>query len=212
MRRVVLPAIMFFQIVNLCVAVVAGCQAVISTGFHDLFKLPFTVISPILGESRLKEPAAAATAVIVRPVRIHINKVFFTHHRFHYKSHVFRHRIAETLSYQLAGILYRELYLQVLIPVGIHFQLSLPNPLGIVLNDTFALEIVLNVESLQSDPDRKKLMPSFRIEPDLAFEIIHCFGLDPNDFLPVFQVRTEKTVVFSCPALGAICPVGPHKV
>jgi len=111
MRRVVVPFIMFFQIVNLCVAVVARRQAVISPGFHDLLKLSFAVIPPGFGQPGLQETAAAAATVIVRPVGVHINKVFFTHHRFDNIPHVFRHRIAEALSYQLAWILYRELYL-----------------------------------------------------------------------------------------------------
>ena len=111
MRSVVVPVIMFFQIVNLCVAVVARRQAVISPGFHDLVKFSFAVISPGIGKSGLQETAAAAATVIVRPVGVHINKVFFTDHRFDNIPHVFRHRIAEALSYQLAWILYRELYL-----------------------------------------------------------------------------------------------------
>ena len=111
MRRMVVPVIMFFQIVNLCVAVVAGRQAVISPGFHDLLKLSFAVIPASFGKSGLQETAAAAATVIVRPVGVHINKIFFTHHRFDNIPHVFRHRIAEALSYQLAWILYRELYL-----------------------------------------------------------------------------------------------------
>ena len=65
MRRVVVPVIMFFQIVNLCVAVVAWRQTVISPGFHDLFKLAFPVIAPGLGKSGLQETAAAAATVIV---------------------------------------------------------------------------------------------------------------------------------------------------
>jgi hypothetical protein len=146
MRRMVVPAIMFFQIVNLRVAVMAWCQAVISPGFYDLFKLTFAVISPGLGKSGLQKSTTAAATVIVRSVGIHINKILFTYHRFYNKSHVFRHRITEALSYQLAWILYRKLYLQVLVPVGIYFQLSFPNPLSVILNDTFALKVVLNVE------------------------------------------------------------------
>ena len=182
-------------------AVVARCQAVISPGFLDLVKLTFAIISPRFGKSGLQKTTATAATVIIRPVGIHINKIFFTHHRFHNKAHVFRYRIAEALAYQLAWILYCELYLQILVPVGIYFQLSFPNPLGIVLYDTFALKIVLNFESLQSDPDCKKFVPSFCIEPDLAFEIIHCLRLDPDDFLPVLQIRTEETVVFRSPSL-----------
>ena len=94
MRRVVVPVIMFFQIVNLCVAVVAWRQTIISPGFHDLFKLAFAVIPPGFWKSGLQETAAAAATVIVLPVGIHINKVFFTHHRFYNIPHVFRHRIA----------------------------------------------------------------------------------------------------------------------
>jgi len=200
MRCVVVPVIMFFQIVNLCVAVVAWCKTVIGPGFHDLFKLTFAVISPGLGKSGLKESAAAAAAIIVRSVGVHFHKVLLTHNRFYNIPHIFRHRITEALAYQLAWILYRKLYLQVLVPVGIHFQLSFTNPLSIVLNDAFALKVMLNVESLQSDPDSKKFVPSFRIEPDLAFEVINRFGLDPNNFFPVLQIRTEETVVFRCPA------------
>ena len=182
-------------------AVVARRQAVISPGFLDLIKFSFAVISPGFGKTGLQKTTATAATVIVRSVGIHINKIFFTHHRFHNKAHIFRHRIAEALAYQLAWILYCELYLQILVPVGIYFQLSFSNPLGIVLNDTFALKVVLNFESLQSDPDCKKFVPSFCIEPNLAFKIIHCFGLDPNDFLPVLQIRTKETVVFRSPSL-----------
>lgn len=193
-------------------AVVARCQTVISSGFHDLFKFTLAVITPGLGKSGLQESATAAATVIVRPVGIHINKIFLAHHRFYNIPHVFCHRITEALSNQLAWILYRKLYLQILVPVGIHLQFSFPNPLGIILNDAFALKVMFNIESLQSDPDCKKFVSSLCIEPDLAFEVIHCFGLDPNNFLPIFQICTEETVVFRSPTLGAICPIGTHKV
>jgi len=70
---------------------------------------------------------------------------------------------------------------------------------------------MLDVESFQSDPDCKKFMPSLCIEPDLAFQIIHRFGLDPNNFFPILQVRTEQAVVFRGPALGSVSQSAPTR-
>jgi hypothetical protein len=69
----------------------------------------------------------------------------------------------------LAGVLYREFDFQVLVPVGIDFQLSFPDPLGIKLDDTLYFKVVLNLEFFQSGPDCEKFVPSLGIEPDLGF-------------------------------------------
>jgi len=86
---------------------------------------------------------------------VHVDKVFFTHNRFYRISQIFGHRISKALSHQLAGILHREFDFQIFVPIGIDLQLSFPDPLGIKLNDTLNLEVVLNLEFFQSDPDCK---------------------------------------------------------
>jgi hypothetical protein len=212
MRRMIDPAVMLFKIVDLGMAVMARCQAVIGSGLHDLIKLSLAVISPGLGKPGLKVTAAAAAAVVVGSVGLHVHKILFTHHRFDDIPHVFRHRIAEAFSNQLTRVLNREFDLEPLVPVGVHFQLSFADPLGIVLNDALALEVMIDVESLQSDPNRKKFMPSLGIEPDLALEIIHGLGLDTDDVFPVFQIRAEQAVVFRSPSLGTVCPVGTDQM
>ena len=98
-------------------AVVAWCQTVIRPGFHNLVKLTFAVISPGFGKSGLQESTATPTTVIVGPIGVHINKIFFTHNRLHNIPHVFSNWITETFPYQLAWILYRKLYFQILVPV-----------------------------------------------------------------------------------------------
>jgi hypothetical protein len=100
---------------------------------------------------------------------MHFNKIFFSHNRLHRVPQIFGHRIPIGLAHQLAGVLYREFDFQVLVPIGIDFQLSFPDPLGIKLDDTLYFKVVLNLEFFQSEPDCEKLVPSLGIEPDLGF-------------------------------------------
>ena len=212
MGGMVFSTIMFMQIMNLCVAVMARRNTVIRSCHHDLIKFSFAVIASGFGKSGLKESSASATAVVVRLVGSHLYKIFRAYNCFNNIPKVLCHRVSQTLANQLAGVLYSKFYFQIFIPVGINFQFSFPDPLGIILNNALALKIVLNVEFFQSDPDRKKFVPSFRVEPDLALEIIHCFGLDLYNMLPTLVIRQKHAVVFRCPSLGAVSPVGSHQV
>jgi hypothetical protein len=212
MSRLVFPAIMFMQIVNLCVAVMAGRNTVIRFCSHYLLIFAFAVFASGFGKSRLKEPSAAATAVVVRLVGRHLYKIFLAHNCFNNIAKFVCHRVAQTLANQLAWVLYSKFYFQIFVPVGINFQFSFPDPLGIILDNALALKIVLNVEFFQSDPDCKKFVPSFRVEPDLGLEIIHCFGLDLYNMLPTLVIRQKHAVVFRCPSLGAVSPIGSHQV
>jgi hypothetical protein len=208
----VFPAIMFMQIMNLCVAVMAGRNTVICSRSHYLLKFAFAVIASGFGKSRLQEPSSAATAVVVRLVGSHFYKIFLSHNCFNNIPEVLCHRITQTLANQLAWVLYSKFYSQIFVPVGINFQFPFPDPLGIILNNALALKIVLDVEFFQPDPDCKKFVSSFRIEPDLAFEIFHCLGLNPYNMLPTFVICQEHAVVFRSPSLGAVSPVGSHQV
>ena len=193
-------------------AVVTGCNAVIGFCRQNLVGFKLAISTPRVRISRLEKAAAAATAIIVGLIGMHFDEIFFAHHRFHGISQIFGHRISKGLSHQLAGVLNREFDFQVLVPVGIDLQLSFSDPLGIILNDTFDLKVVLDVEFFQSEPDCKQLVPSLGIEPDLGFEIIYGFGLDSNNFLPVFIVRQKQAVVFRRPSFGSGCPVGARQV
>ena len=53
-----------------------------------------------------------------------------------------------------------------------------------MLNNTLDLEIIRDVKFLQSGPDCKEFVASFRVEPDLAFQILHGLGFHLHDVLP----------------------------
>ena len=127
----IFPTVMFFEIMNLGMAVVTGGNTIIGPGLIDLFEFYATVISTGVRKSGLKESTAAATAKIVGSIGSHIDEVLFTYHRFGYKPQIFGNGITEGLSDQLTGILHGKLDLKVFVPVGINLEPALPNPSGI---------------------------------------------------------------------------------
>ena len=143
------------QIVNLGMAVMTGRNAVIRLCCQNLFRLEFSVAASGFRIPGLEEPATAATAIVVRPVGMHVDEIFFAHNRLHRIPQIFGHRIPKSLAYQLAGVLYGKFDFKILVPVGIDLQLSFPDPLGIILNDALDLKLVLDVEFFQSGPDCK---------------------------------------------------------
>ncbi len=143
------------QIVNLGVAIVTGRYTVVRLCCQNLVRLEFPVGTTGVRISGLEKPAAAAAAIVVRPVGMHVDEIFFAHNRLHRIPQIFGHRIPKGLAYQLAGILHRECNFKILVPVGIDLQLSFPNPLGIILNDALDFKIVLDFEFFQSGPDCK---------------------------------------------------------
>ncbi len=101
----------------------------------------------------MQETTAPAAAEVVGPVGVHVDEILLAHHGFDHKAHIFGNGITQGFTYQLTGILKRELDLQIFVPVGIDLEFTLPNPLGIILNDASGLKIMLNVEFVQPDPD-----------------------------------------------------------
>jgi hypothetical protein len=77
---------MLGQIMNLRMAVMTWRYAVRSTCLLDLLILQFPVCTPCFRQTRLEKASSAPAAVIVRPVRSHIDKVLFTDNRFYNKS------------------------------------------------------------------------------------------------------------------------------
>jgi hypothetical protein len=153
MKRVISTAVMFFQVVYLGVAVVTGSNAVIGSGSPDLFVFDSAVCPAGFGKPGLQETTATPTAVVVRPVGGHIDKILFTDAGFGHIAQVFGDGIAEGLAHQLTGILYGEFDFPVLVPIRAGFQFAFAYPAGVILDDALDLEIVRDLELVQSDPD-----------------------------------------------------------
>jgi len=146
-------AVVLAELMDLGVAVVAAGNAVSRPGFLDLVVLEPAELQALLLEAGLEKSAPAAAAVVVGPVGLHIDKVFFAHNGFNHESQIFRNRIAVALAYDLAGILNRKFDLQVLVPVGIDLQPALADPFGIVFINVLDDKVVLDVELFQSCQD-----------------------------------------------------------
>jgi hypothetical protein len=152
----VIPAIkVVVQIMDLGMAVVTGCDAIRCSCGLDLIEFYFTIGVTRLRISRLEVSAAPSTAIVVGPVGGHINKVLFTDNGLDHESQVFGHRISKGFSHQLAGILHCKFDLEVLVPIGIDFELSIPDPPGVKPDDALYLEVVGDIEFFQSGPDCK---------------------------------------------------------
>ena len=104
-------------------------------------------------EARLQESAAAAAAVVVGTVGLHVDEVFFANNSLDHVAQVIGNGVAETLANDLAGVLHRKLDFQVFVPVGVDFQFPFADPLGIVFINIFYLEVVFEVKFFQSGPD-----------------------------------------------------------
>jgi hypothetical protein len=144
---------MFAQFVDLCMTVMASGNAVIRARRLDLFILDFTVLQALFLEPGLQESAAAAAAVVVGAVGLHVDKVLFAHHGFDDEPQVFGNGVSKAFANDLAGILNRELDFQILVPVGIDLEFAFADPLGIILIDIFYFKFVFQVEFFQSGPD-----------------------------------------------------------
>ena len=153
MHDAVIAFVVFAEFVNLCMAVVASGDAVIRTGCLDLIVFESAEFQAVFLESGLQKPAAAAAAIIVGSIGDHVDKIFFTHNRFHDETEIFRDGIAIAFTDNLAGVLDRELDFQILVPVGTDFEFSFPDPFGIVFVDVFYFEFVFDIEFFQSGPD-----------------------------------------------------------
>ena len=109
----------FTHVMDLCMAIVTWCNAVICFCRQNLVGFELAIGTTRLSISRLEKPTAAAAAVIVGLVGIHLDEIFFSDHRFHRVPQIFGHRIPKGFAYQLAGVLNRKFDFQILVPVGI---------------------------------------------------------------------------------------------
>jgi hypothetical protein len=108
MNGMITAFIVFTEIVDLSMAVVARRDAVVRLGVGDLIEFQFSVLMPSFCIAGLEVPSPAATAVVIRSVRVHFDKIFFSDHRFDNKTKILGNGIPKCFSHQLAGVLNRE--------------------------------------------------------------------------------------------------------
>ena len=149
----VITAIMLTQFMNLGMAVMTSGNAVIGACCFNLIIFQLSIYQTLFLESGLQKSATAATAVVIGSVGLHINKIFFTHHRLDHKTKIICDRIAIAFSNNLTRILNGEFDLQILVPVGIYLQFAFTYPFGIIFINVFNFEVVFDVEFFQSGPD-----------------------------------------------------------
>ena len=149
----IITAIMLTELVNLGMAVVAAGDTVIRSGILNLLILQPAELQTLFFHTGLEKTAAAAATIIVGSVGHHINEIFFADNRFDHKSQVLGNGIAKGLADDLTGILHGKFNFQVLVPVRIDLEPTLPDPFGVVFINILDDKIVLDVKFFQSCQD-----------------------------------------------------------
>jgi len=73
----VIPAVMLAQFMDLCVAVVTAGNTVVRARGLYLLIFQLSVFETLILESRLEETTATAATIVVRPVGLHVDEIFF---------------------------------------------------------------------------------------------------------------------------------------
>lgn len=153
MNHAVIAAIMVAEFMDLGMTVVAASDAVGCASGLDLIVFDFSVSQAFILESRLKESAAAAAAIVVGAVGLHVDEVFFTYNGLHHKSQVVGNGVTIAFPYNLAGVLNRKFNFQVFVPVRINLEFAFTDPFGIVFINIFYVKVMFQVVFFQSGPD-----------------------------------------------------------
>jgi hypothetical protein len=149
----VIAAVVFTQFVNLGMTVVTTRNTVVGTGGLDLIVFQFAIGQALFLEARLEKTTATAATVIIGSIGCHIDEIFFSHYRLHHVTQIFGNGISVAFADNLTGILNREFDFEILVPVGIDFQFSLPNPFGVIFVNIFNDKVMFDVEFFQSCQD-----------------------------------------------------------
>ena len=144
---------MLTELMNLGMAIMAAGDTVIRTGILYLLVLELAEFQTLIFHAGLQKTASATATIIVRPVGMHINKIFFPDDRFNHIAKVFGNRIPKSLAHDLTGVLHGKLNFQVLVPVGIDLEFSLADPFGIVFIYILDDKVMLDIEFFQSCQD-----------------------------------------------------------
>jgi hypothetical protein len=150
MDNTIASAVMLTEFMNLGVTIVTTGNTIVRPGRLNLNVLQPAEFQALLFVSRLQKTTTAAAAIVVGPVGLHVDKILFPHHGLYHKAQIFGDGISIAFAYNLTGILDRKFNFQILVPVGIYTQFSLPNPLGVVCIEVFNLKFMGDVEFFQS--------------------------------------------------------------
>jgi len=112
--RVIVTSVFLAYLLKLSMAVMAWRNDNIGLRVHHLIKLELAIRMLLIFEPRLVRPSAPAAAEVIRHVRPHINKVFFTRACLNDKTKILRSTISEAFANKVAGILTGKL-----LPIGV---------------------------------------------------------------------------------------------
>ena len=80
---------------NLGMAVVAGGNAIIRAGLHDLLEFQAAVMPSGVRKTGLQESTAPAATKIVGPIGGHVDEIIFPHHGFDYEPQIFGNGVSK---------------------------------------------------------------------------------------------------------------------
>ena len=149
----VIAPVVLTQFMDLGVTIVTAGDTIIRPGGFNLLIFYFSELQAFFLETGLEKTTAATAAIIIGPVGLHIDEILLTHHGLDDIAQIFSNRIAECFANDLAGILNGKLNFQVLVPVGIDLQFSLPDPFGVIFINVFDDKLMLEIEFFQSCQD-----------------------------------------------------------
>ncbi len=138
------------QVMDLGVAVMAGCDAVSGACLDNLIEFEFAVLVPFFIEARLQITASAAAAIIVRFVGHHIDKIFFADAGFNDKAQIVGIVIAILLAHLIAGILDGEAHLEIPVPDTARAEPAFSYSLGIKVHDHLDVEPGVDIKPTDS--------------------------------------------------------------
>ena len=109
MYHPITTAVVLAKLMNLGMAVVTTCNAIVRSGRLNLIVFQATEFQPSILVSGLKKTTPTTAAVIIGTVRMHLDKIFFAHHGSDHKAQIFGNGVSVTFAHDLAGILDRKL-------------------------------------------------------------------------------------------------------
>ena len=110
-------SIVLAEFMNLSMTIMASGDAIgrICRLNLPIFKL--SELQSLLLEAGLEKATAAAAAIIVGTVGLHVDKILFTNNRLNHETEVFRNGIAIAFANDLAGILNCKFDFKIFIPI-----------------------------------------------------------------------------------------------
>ena len=114
MDRVIASLKMLGHVVNLCMAIVAGRNAIIGRCIHNLIVFHLAELTSLFRKTGLQIAPATPTTVVIGFVWVHFNEILFSYDGLDDKTQIFGHRVAKSLPDKLTGVLNGELDLQIL--------------------------------------------------------------------------------------------------